>query len=154
MNLNTSNSLPKSASLPAIATMPYPAVSTPPTRTGTVDSSSNTNANTNGNYNSSNNYSLQELLYRKVADKLQQYNVSVSGDMDKLLLQNRQLNEGELSIEQEYRALCDIKERLKYNNMVLETRSKEIDEVTEKVNAMPDVQVDEALCGTTVVANQ
>lgn len=128
--------------------MPYP--STPPTRVGTVDSTTTTN--TNGNY--TNNYNLQETLYRKVADKLQQYNVSVSGDMDKLLLQNRQLNEGELSIEQEYRALCDIKERLKYNNVVLETRSKEMDQVTEKVNAMPDVQVDEALCGTTVVANQ
>lgn len=128
--------------------MPYP--STPPTRVVTVDSTTTTN--TNGNY--TNNYNLQETLYRKVADKLQQYNVSVSGDMDKLLLQNRQLNEGELSIEQEYRALCDIKERLKYNNVVLETRSKEIDQVTEKVNAMPDVQVDEALCGTTVVANQ
>lgn len=128
--------------------MPYP--STPPTRVVTVDSTTTTN--TNGNY--TNSYNLQETLYRKVADKLQQYNVSVSGDMDKLLLQNRQLNEGELSIEQEYRALCDIKERLKYNNVVLETRSKEIDQVTEKVNAMPDVQVDEALCGTTVVANQ
>jgi ESCRT-I complex subunit TSG101 len=146
MSLNNSSSLPKSTSLPAI-TSPYPPVSTPPSRSGTVDN----NANTNGNYN---NYNLQETLYRKVADKLQQYNVSVSGDMDKLLLQNRQLNEGELSIEQEYRALCDIKERLNYNNLVLETRSKEIDEVTEKVNAIPDVQVDEALCGTTVVANQ
>lgn len=148
MNINPHNSLSKSASLPAISTMPYP--STPPTRVVTVDSTTTTN--TNGNY--TNNYNLQETLYRKVADKLQQYNVSVSGDMDKLLLQNRQLNEGELSIEQEYRALCDIKERLKYNNVVLETRSKEIDQVTEKVNAMPDVQVDEALCGTTVVANQ
>ncbi|CAO3608256.1 unnamed protein product [Mucor hiemalis] len=145
MNLNPSTTLPKSSSLPAIASMPYPSTSTPPMRSGTLDTT-----NMNGNYN----YKLQETLYRKVADRLQQYNVSVSGDMDKLLLQNRQLNEGELSIEQEYRALCDIKERLKYNNLVLETRSKEIDEVTEEVNAMPDVQVDEALCGTTVVANQ
>lgn len=80
--------------------------------------------------------------------------MSVSGDMDRLLLQNRQLNEGEISIDQEFRALTDIKERLKYNNQVLESRSKEIVDVTEKVNGTPDVQVDEALCGTTVVANQ
>lgn len=147
MNLNASTTLPKSSSLPAIASMPYPSVSTPPIRSGgTPDSSVNMNGN--------NNFKLQQSLYGKVADRLQQYNVSVSGDMDKLLLQNRQLNEGELSIEQEYRALCDIKERLKYNNLVLETRSKEIDKITEDVNAMPDVQVDEALCGTTVVANQ
>lgn len=143
MSLNNSHSLPKSSSLPAIAT--YPPSSTPPVRSGTAD------INTNGNVN---NYNLQETLYRKVADKLQQHNVSVSGEMDKLLLQNRQLNEGELSIENEFRALSDIKERLKYNNLVLETRSTEIDTVIEQVNAMPDVQVDEALCGTTVVANQ
>jgi ESCRT-I complex subunit TSG101 len=134
MNLNSNTpTLSKSNSLPSIASMPYPPSSTRP-----LDNSNN----------------IQDTLYRKVADKLQQYNVSVSGDMDKLLLQNRQLNEGEISIEQEYRALNDIKERLKYNNMVLETRSKEIDQVTEQVNSMPDVQVDEALCGTTVVANQ
>ncbi|GAA5801752.1 hypothetical protein HPULCUR_007204 [Helicostylum pulchrum] len=145
MNLNGSNSLPKSASLPAIASLPHATLSTPSPRSGMNDNLSN-------GFN--NNYNLQETLYRKVSDKLQQYNVSVSGEMDKLLLQNRQLNEGELSIEQEFRALSDIKERLIYNNLVLETRSKEIDEVIEKVNAMPDVQVDEALCGTTVVANQ
>jgi ESCRT-I complex subunit TSG101 len=147
MNLNSSSTLPKSTSLPAIASMPYPPLSTPSVKSGNSDS----NMNGNGSYNSQ---SLQEKFYRKVADRMQQYNVSISGDMDKLLLQNRQLNEGEMSIEQEYRALCDIKERLIYNNLVLETRSKEIDEITDKVNAMPDVQVDEALCGTTVVANQ
>ena len=143
--MNNNVSLPKSSSLPAIASMPYLPVSTPPMKPGNAEQTSN------GHHHS---YNLQDKLYRKVADRLQQYNVSVSGDMDRLLLQNRQLNEGELSIEQEYNALCDIKERLKYNNMVLETRSKEIDEITDKVNAMPDVQVDEALCGTTVVANQ
>lgn len=145
MNLNGSNSLSKSSSLPAIASMSHATLSTPSPRSGL-------NENLPNGFN--NSYNLQETLYRKVSDKLQQYNVSVSGEMDKLLLQNRQLNEGELSIEQEFRALSDIKERLIYNNLVLETRSKEIDEVIEKVNAMPDVQVDEALCGTTVVANQ
>lgn len=142
MSLNNGSPLPKSSSLPAIAT--YPSL-TLPTRSGTADINTNSNAN---------NHNLQETLYRKVADKLQQHNLSVSGEMDKLLLQNRLLNEGELSIENEFRALSDIKERLKYNNLVLETRSKEIDTVIKQVNDMPDVQVDEALCGTTVVANQ
>jgi ESCRT-I complex subunit TSG101 len=131
--------LPKSNSLPSIATMPYH-----PSATRSLDNCSSSSSNNN----------IQDTLYRKVADRLQQYNVSVSGDMDKLLLQNRQLNEGEISIEQEYRALNDVKERLKYNNMVLETRSKELDQVTEQVNGLSDVDVDEALCGTTVVANQ
>jgi ESCRT-I complex subunit TSG101 len=155
MNLNSN--LPKSASLPAIATMPYPQLpQTSALRSGAngaIDSNNNSN-NNNNTHSNLNGYNIQESLYRKVTDKLQQYNVSVSGDMDRLLLQNRQLNEGEISIDQEFRALTDIKERLKYNNMVLDSRSKEIDQVTEKVNGIPDVQVDEALCGTTVVANQ
>lgn len=150
MNLNSS--LPKSASLPAIATMPYPQLpQTPTSRPGGNSNGAIDNSNTTNNYNSHN---IQESLYRKVTDKLQQYNVSVSGDMDRLLLQNRQLNEGEISIDQELRALTDIKERLEYNSLVLGSRSKEIVQVTEKVNEIPDVQVDEALCGTTVVANQ
>lgn len=128
--------------------MPYPPL--PQTPTSRPGGNSN-GAIDNNNYN---NFNIQESLYRKVTDKLQQYNMSVSGDMDRLLLQNRQLNEGEISIDQEFRALTDIKERLKYNNQVLESRSKEIVDVTEKVNGTPDVQVDEALCGTTVVANQ
>ncbi|KAI7889167.1 Vps23 core domain-containing protein [Mucor mucedo] len=142
MSLNNSSPLPKSSSLPTIAN--YPSL-TPPSRSGTADISSNGNVS---------NYNLQETLYRKVADRLQQHNLSVSGEMDKLLLQNRLLNEGELNIENEYRALSDIKERLRYNNLILETRSKEIDTVIKQVNNTPDVQVDEALCGTTVVANQ
>ncbi|CEP17523.1 hypothetical protein [Parasitella parasitica] len=151
MDLN--NNLTKSTSLPAIVSMPYPQLAqTPTSRPGNgngnvIIDKSNTHSNING-------YSIQETLYRKVTDKLQQYNVSISGDMDRLLLQNRQLNEGEISIDQEFRALNDIKERLKYNNLILESKSKEINLVIEKVNGMPDVQVDEALCGTTLVTNQ
>ncbi|KAI8637348.1 hypothetical protein BD408DRAFT_59094 [Parasitella parasitica] len=149
MNLN--NNLTKSASLPAIANMPYPQLPQTPTL---MPGNGNVVIDKNNAHNSINGYSIQESLYRKVTDKLQQYNVSISGDMDRLLLQNRQLNEGEISVDQEFRALTDIKERLKYNNLVLESKSMEIDQVTEKVNGIPDVQVDEALCGTTVVANQ
>lgn len=135
MNLNTNNNsnLTKSNSLPSISTMNYK----PP-----LQSTSSMDNN------------MEDALYKKVTDRLQQYNLSISGDMDKLLLQNRQLNEGEMSIEQEFRALSDIKDRIIYNNSVLEKKSQEIDDITEKVNGMPDVQVDEALCGTTVVANQ
>lgn len=143
MNLNNNNNLPKSSSLPTLANLPSNMTPSPRPEVATENG-------VGGGIK----MNLQETLYRKVADKLQQYNVNVSGEMDKLLVQNRQLNEGELSIEQEFRALSDIKERLVFNNLVLETRSKEIDEVIEKVNGIPDVQVDEALCGTTVVANQ
>jgi ESCRT-I complex subunit TSG101 len=135
MNLNANNNsnLTKSNSLPSISTI---------------------NHNNNNNNHFPTTKSTEDALYKKVTDRLQQYNVSISGDMDRLLLQNRQLNEGEMSIEQEFRALTDIKDRIIHNNAVLEKKSQEIDEITEKVNSMPDVQVDEAICGTTVVSNQ
>ncbi|KAI8370042.1 UEV domain-containing protein [Choanephora cucurbitarum] len=98
--------------------------------------------------------SLHNQLYRKVAERLQQHKMSVSEEIDKLLRQNQQLAGAGMTIEQIYRASTSIKQALEHNNRVLEAKSKEIDQVIEKVNAMPDVQVDEALCGTTVVANQ
>lgn len=142
MHLNSTTPVSNSASLPALPTMSMPHVSSPPVRHNTVDGYT------------SNNKNLHDVLYRKLTDRLQQYNLSLSREIDNLLIQNRQLNEGEASIEQEYRALCDLRERLNFNNLVLETRSKEIDEITEQVNAMPDVQIDETLCGTSVVGNQ
>jgi ESCRT-I complex subunit TSG101 len=137
MNMNTSPSLPKATPFPTASPSFYPPIpSNPPPKPEL------------GNYN------LQDNLFKKVVDRFQQHNLSTSGDMDRLLLQGRQLSEGEAYIEQEFRALSDIKERLKYNNAVLETKLEQIDVITDKVNAMPDVQVDETLCGTTVVSNQ
>ncbi|KAG1344963.1 hypothetical protein G6F62_004308 [Rhizopus arrhizus] len=142
MHLSPSSTTSKSASLPTISPMPAPHVPSPPARPNTTDSYTMNNKN------------LHEALYRKLTDRIQQYNVSLSGEMDKLLIQNRQLNEGEAIIEKEYRALSDLKERLQFNQLVLETRSKEVDDIINKVNAMPDVQIDETICGTSVVGNQ
>ncbi|KAI9475969.1 MAG: UEV domain-containing protein [Benjaminiella poitrasii] len=151
LNSNSHINLSKSTSLPTIATtnnMPYPQLQQQQQQQQlSINSSVSITKDIK-------NQSLQEVLYRKVTERLQQYNVSISGDMDKLLIQNRQLNEGEVGIEQEFRALNDIKERLKYNNSVIDKKSKEIDQIIESVNSMPDVQVDEALYGTTVVGNQ
>ncbi|KAG0176488.1 hypothetical protein DFQ29_006059 [Apophysomyces sp. BC1021] len=74
--------------------------------------------------------------------------------MDKLLMTNRRLNEGEMHIENEYRRLLDVRERLCKNMEILSSRATEVDDVTTAVNMMPDVTVDEAFCGATVVYNQ
>ncbi|RCH81464.1 hypothetical protein CU098_007615, partial [Rhizopus stolonifer] len=139
MYLSPSNIAPA----PAISPMSIPHVSSPSVLNKTVEGGYTTNSK-----------SLHEVLYKKLTDKIQQYNVSLSGDMDKLLYQNRQLNEGDAMIEKEHRTLCDVKERLRFNQLVLETRSKEIQDITDKVNTMPDVQIDETICGTSVVGNQ
>ncbi|KAI9276259.1 UEV domain-containing protein [Sporodiniella umbellata] len=130
---------------PSIPPMPTPHTASPHLSSPTV---------VNGTVEINSNKNLHETLYKKLTDKIQQYNVSLSGDMDKLLYQNRQLNEGDIMIENEYRTLNDVKERLRFNQHVLETRSKEIQENTDRVNAMPDVQIDETICGTSVVGNQ
>ncbi|KAI7851672.1 UEV domain-containing protein [Circinella umbellata] len=97
---------------------------------------------------------LQEKLYRKVSDRMQAFNIEVSNEMDKLLIINRQLNDGELRIDQEQHTWTDIIRRLQDNIQILKTRGKEIEKITSTVNSMPDLAVDEALCGTTVVYNQ
>ncbi|KAJ8657386.1 hypothetical protein O0I10_006941 [Lichtheimia ornata] len=97
---------------------------------------------------------LQDRLYRKVAERMQAFNMAVSGEMDKLLVINRQLNDGENEIRHEQQTLTDMLRRLQDNIHVLKSRDHEIQEITDTVNAMPDMAVDEALCGTTIVYNQ
>lgn len=97
---------------------------------------------------------LQDKVYRKVAERMQAFNLAVSNEMDKLLAINRQLNDGEARIAQEQYTLQDMVHRLQSNIRVLESRESDIDQVIKTVNAMPDIAVDEALCGTTVVYNQ
>lgn len=85
---------------------------------------------------------------------MQAFNMAVSGEMDKLLVINRQLNDGENEIRHEQQTLQDMLRRLQDNIHVLKSRDQEIQEITDTVNAMPDMAVDEALCGTTIVYNQ
>lgn len=75
-------------------------------------------------------------------------------DMDDLLSVNQRLRHGETMIQNEHLLLTDMCSRLQDNRKELETKLEKIDNVIQTVNAMPDVAVDEALCGTTVVYNQ
>lgn len=97
---------------------------------------------------------LHEQLYRKVAERMQAFHMDISADMDDLLNVNRQLNDGEIQLQNEQRALQDLRERFQTNSGILQSRTVDIDKVINDVNAMPDVSVDEALSGTTVVYNQ
>ncbi|ORX61754.1 hypothetical protein DM01DRAFT_1332339 [Hesseltinella vesiculosa] len=96
----------------------------------------------------------QEQLSRKVAEHMQSFQLDISKDMDDLLNVNRQLNDGEVQLQNEMHMLQDIHDRLQANMSILESRSKDLDQVIDKVTNMPDVSVDEALSGTTVVYNQ
>ncbi|KAI9488515.1 UEV domain-containing protein [Zychaea mexicana] len=52
---------------------------------------------------------LQENLYRKVSERMQAFNLAVSSEMDRLLMINRQLNDGELRIDQEQHMWTDMR---------------------------------------------
>ncbi|CAO3661339.1 unnamed protein product [Rhizopus stolonifer] len=119
------------------ASVPLPHVTSTPIRSNTTDGINM-------------GKSRHDLLYKRLMDRLHSYSKS----SETYLIQNRQLCEAEASIEHEYKILCDVKERLQFNQGVLETRSVEIEKITKQVNIMPDVQIDETLCGTSVVGNQ
>ncbi|KAF7732495.1 hypothetical protein EC973_003241 [Apophysomyces ossiformis] len=137
-NLNNNNGsiIPKSSSVPVMSSSPS---LDPKSASPSIDSHER---------------DFQERLQRKIADRMQHFNLTVSREMDKLLVTNRQLNEGEMHIENEYRRLLDVRERLCKNLEMMTSKAAEVEDVTATVNTMPDVAVDEALCGTTVVYNQ
>lgn len=97
---------------------------------------------------------LQQQAYRKLMDRMKDFELSISGDMDKLLEANRQLNDGEQQIGYEQRLLTDAKQRLQNNIELVQQKNQDIEKTLEQVNNLPDVVVDESLCGTTVVYNQ
>ncbi|KAI9315381.1 UEV domain-containing protein [Dichotomocladium elegans] len=160
--------IPKPQSLPVLSPSPNPSTtSTPPSATAGSQPQSQSlsqpatslvanarQSSTTGRPLENKERDLQYRLYRKVAERMQQFNLSVSAEMDRLLAINRQLNDGEVRIDHELQMWADLKRRLENNIQVLKIREKEIEEVISTVNAMPDMAVDEVLCGTTVVYNQ
>jgi ESCRT-I complex subunit TSG101 len=97
---------------------------------------------------------LQQQVYRKLAERMKEFKMSVSVDMDRLLEANKQLNMGEQQVAYEQQLLVDVKQRLQNNIELVKNKTNDIDKTLEEVNALPDVVVDESLCGTTVVYNQ
>ncbi|CAO3653115.1 unnamed protein product [Cunninghamella echinulata] len=97
---------------------------------------------------------LQDRLYHKVAERMQGFQMDISKEMDELLLVNRQLNDGEIQLQNEINMLQNLREQLFDNINILQSKSREIDEIIINVNALPDVSVDEVISGTTVVHNQ
>ncbi|SAM06417.1 hypothetical protein [Absidia glauca] len=143
----SSSHLSKSSSLPTIAST-YPQ---PPQQPPQQQQPTSTLMNTTTSANAT---TLHEQLYRKVAERMQAFHMDISADMDDLLNVNRQLNDGEIQLQNEQRVLQDLRERFQTNSGILQSRTVDIDKVINDVNAMPDVSVDEALSGTTVVYNQ
>ncbi|KAG2172955.1 hypothetical protein INT44_004696 [Umbelopsis vinacea] len=97
---------------------------------------------------------LQQQVYRKLVDRMKEFKMSVSVDMDRLLEANKQLNSGEHQIAYEHQVLVDVKQRLQNNIEIVKQKNQELEKAVEDLNAIPDIEVDESLCGTTVVYNQ
>ncbi|KAH8548993.1 UEV domain-containing protein [Umbelopsis sp. PMI_123] len=97
---------------------------------------------------------LQQQVYRKLVDRMKDFKINVSVEMDRLLEANRQLNIGENQIAYEHQVLMDVKQRLQNNIEVVKQKNKDLEKTVEELNDIPDIEVDESLCGTTVVYNQ
>lgn len=85
---------------------------------------------------------------------MKEFKMHVSVDMDRLLEANKQLNMGEHQIAYEHQLLTDVKQRLQNNIEIVKQKNTELEKTVEDLSAIPDVEVDESLCGTTVVYNQ
>ncbi|KAL1914821.1 uncharacterized protein VTP21DRAFT_7913 [Calcarisporiella thermophila] len=97
---------------------------------------------------------LQQEVYEKLQGRLQEFNAQVSHDMEQLLATNRLLNEGEARIEEEKRVMEDLDKKIELNMVILKRKCDEIQETIDKASQIPEMQVDELICGTTVVYNQ
>ncbi|RUS14556.1 UEV domain-containing protein [Endogone sp. FLAS-F59071] len=97
---------------------------------------------------------LQLAVFDRLQKRLQEFQLEVARETDRLLVANRQLNEGERRIEDERRRLAELEQRLKGNIDVLKKKNEEMENVIEQAGKQPEVPVDEVLCGTSVVYNQ
>lgn len=97
---------------------------------------------------------LQIEVYEKVEARCESYHEQAQQEIEKIATQSEQLNNGERLVELEKLQLIEVSKKLQEKIDVLEVRCAELDRLVEQANNMPEVSVDDILCGTTIVYNQ
>ncbi|OZJ04039.1 hypothetical protein BZG36_03579 [Bifiguratus adelaidae] len=97
---------------------------------------------------------LRLALFDKLQRRLDEHSRETQITTDAYLVANKQLVDSEQRIDSERRRLTEIQNRLSQNISLLDRRCRELDMVIQKVERLPDVEVDEIVGSTTVVYNQ
>jgi ESCRT-I complex subunit TSG101 len=97
---------------------------------------------------------LQSAVYDKVKQKCEEYVITTSPELNKNMSIGEHLNKNQEFIKEERRQLAEKEAKIKEKTEFLKEKIAEIDKLIEKAKNMPEVSVDDVLCGTTIVYNQ
>lgn len=97
---------------------------------------------------------LQSMVYDKVKHKCEEYVQKTSPELNRNMSIGEHLNQDQERIIEERKQLIEKDARIKEKTEILRGKIAEIDKLIEQAKNMPDVSVDDILCGTTIVYNQ
>ncbi|CAG8707955.1 19074_t:CDS:2 [Dentiscutata erythropus] len=97
---------------------------------------------------------LQSAVYEKVKNTCNEYFEISTPEIHRIMGFGEQLNTSKERINQEREHLFNLENKIKEKTEILKNKVAEVDKLIEKVTNMPEVSVDDILCGTTIVYNQ
>ncbi|CAG8476415.1 10558_t:CDS:2 [Funneliformis mosseae] len=97
---------------------------------------------------------LQSSVYDKVKQKCEEYVEKSSPEFHRIMSFGEHLNQSQEIIKEERRQLVDKETKIKEKTEFLKGKIAEVDKLIEQAKNMPEVSVDDFLCGTTIVYNQ
>ncbi|CAH1759244.1 2980_t:CDS:2 [Entrophospora sp. SA101] len=93
---------------------------------------------------------LQIMVYDKVRRKCEEYVEIASPEFHMIMSIGEKLNQNQILIEEERKQLFECETKIKKKTEILKNKISEIDKLIEHVKNMPEISVDDILCGSTI----
>ncbi|CAG8562408.1 13650_t:CDS:2, partial [Ambispora leptoticha] len=97
---------------------------------------------------------LQVDVYEKLEDSWSFYHEKAILEINKIMSLSEQLNNSEAQSEDEKRQLKELQNQLQEKIDYMKAKNSEVDRLIEQATNIPEISVDDVLCGTTIVYNQ
>ncbi|CAG8775771.1 15144_t:CDS:1, partial [Acaulospora morrowiae] len=97
---------------------------------------------------------LQSDVYDKVKQSCLEDFQRSSPEIHKIMAIGEKLSQSQENVEQERKGLLDLESKINEKTDYVKSKIAEIDKLIEQAKNMPEVSVDDVLCGTTIVYNQ
>ncbi|KAJ3123599.1 hypothetical protein HK098_001809 [Nowakowskiella sp. JEL0407] len=95
----------------------------------------------------------RNLVLQKLHSEISKFNVS-SNQIDVILNSTRELDHGEVQINEVIRGLRNEEQKISNNISILKAKNEELSESITNLKNMPDVNIDDAIAPSTVVHKQ